>query len=212
MGFATSASRSRSTSWSSTFCGAFPAATRPCGLYSHTSSRHLPSCRSVMPLPLRSSPGATTHLPRPCLHPLLLVNLSLPHHRPPPRRWPLSLVLLPRAKWGWGAWRVLRQLWMQWWVSWGSWDAAHPGSDPPSRSSSRRCALADCLPLVVRAYLHVALPRSRRGTSSPAPAGGHGHECCLLGADRDSTSSAQLVVAEGGGIRLPWRSPSALWG
>jgi hypothetical protein len=89
----------------------------------------------------------------------------------------------------------------------------HPGSaPPPSRSSSRRCALADLLPPVVMAYLHVAPPASGRGASSPAPADGHGHECCLLRADLDSTSSAQLVMAGGIGIRLPWRSPSALWG
>jgi hypothetical protein len=97
----------------------------------------------------------------------------------------------------------------------GSWDA-HPGSDPLSRSSSSRCTLVDRLPPVVRAYLHVALPRSGRGASSPAPAGGHGHECCPLRTDLDSTSSGQLVVAARGGgvrrVRLPWRSPSALWG
>jgi hypothetical protein len=75
--------------------------------------------------------------------------------------------------------------------------AAHPDSDPPSRSSSRRCALADRLPPVVRAYLHVSLPGFGRGASSPAPAGGHGHKCCILRADLDSTSSAQLVVAGG---------------
>jgi hypothetical protein len=48
-----------------------------------------------------------------------------------------------------------------------------PKLRPPSRSSSRRCALVDRLPPVVRAYLHVALPGSGRGASSPAPAGGH---------------------------------------
>jgi hypothetical protein len=68
---------------------------------------------------------------------------------------------------------------------------------PPSRSSSRRCALADRLPPVVRACLHVSLPGFGRGASSPVPAGGHGHKCCLLRADLDSTSSAQLVVAGG---------------
>jgi hypothetical protein len=59
------------------------------------------------------------------------------------------------------------------------------------------------LPPVVRAYLHVALPGSGRGASSPAPAGGHGHECCLLRADRASTSSAQLVVVGGVGSGCP---------
>jgi hypothetical protein len=83
----------------------------------------------------------------------------------------------PGPSGGGGAWGPS---WTQWW---GSWDAAPLGSDPPSRSSSRRCALADRLPPVVRAYLHVALPGSGRGASSPAPAGGHGHECCLLCAD-----------------------------
>jgi hypothetical protein len=72
-----------------------------------------------------------------------------------------------------------------------------PRLRPLSRSSSRRCTLANRLPPVVRAYLHVALPGSGREASSPALAGGHGHECCLLRADRDSTSSAQLVVAGG---------------
>jgi hypothetical protein len=43
----------------------------------------------------------------------------------------------------------------------------------------------------------VAPPGSGRGASFPAPAGGHGHECYLLRADLDSTSSAQLVVAGG---------------
>jgi hypothetical protein len=153
-----------------------------------------------MPLPWRSSPGATTHLPRPLRRPLLLAHSSLPHHRLPPRRRPLSLVLLPpgRAGVGGGAWGPPRPPWAQWWESLGSWDAAHPGSDPPSRSPSRRCALADSLPPVVRAYLHVALPGSGRGGSSSAPADGHGHECCLLRADRDSTSSTQLVVPGGG--------------
>jgi hypothetical protein len=37
------------------------------------------------------------------------------------------------------------------------------------------------------------------GALFPAPAGGHGHECYLLRADLDSTPSAQLVVAGGGG-------------
>jgi hypothetical protein len=35
--------------------------------------------------------------------------------------------------------------------------------------------------------------------SFPASVGGHGHECCFLRADLDSTFSAQLVVAGGGG-------------
>jgi hypothetical protein len=75
------------------------------------------------------------------------------------------------------------------------WVVGHlPRLRPPSRSSSKRCALADLLPPVVRSYLHVAPPGS--GGSFPAPAGGHGHECCLLRADLDSTSP-QLVVAGG---------------
>jgi hypothetical protein len=92
----------------------------------------------------------------------------------------------------WGAPRPPRTRW------WGSRDA-HPGSDPPSHSSSRRYALANRLPPVVRAYLHVALPGLGRGASSHAPASGHGHECCLLRADMDSTSTTQLVVAGGVG-------------
>jgi hypothetical protein len=55
---------------------------------------------------------------------------------------------------------------------------------------------------VVRAYLHVAPLGTGRGASSPAPAGGHGHECCLLRADLDSTSSAQLIV-DGGWDQAP---------
>jgi hypothetical protein len=73
---------------------------------------------------------------------------------------------------------------------------------PPLAPSSRRCALADRRPPVVKAYLHVALPGSGRRASSPAPAGGHGHECCLLRADRDSTSFASSSWP-GGGIKLP---------
>jgi hypothetical protein len=87
-----------------------------------------------------------------------------------------------------------------------------PRLQPPCRSSSRRCALADLLPPVLGAYLHVAPPGSGMEGSFPASVGGHGHECCFLRADLDSTFSAQLVVAGGGGVRLPWRSPSALWG
>jgi hypothetical protein len=52
---------------------------------------------------------------------------------------------------------------------------------------------------VVRAYLHVALPGSGWGASSSAPAGGHDHGYHLLRAVLDSTSSAQLDVAAGGG-------------
>jgi hypothetical protein len=144
MGFVTSASRSRSTSWSSTFCGAFLAATRLCGHSSRTSSRHPPSCRSVMPLPWRSSPGATTHLPRPHLRPLL-VHLSLPHHRLPPRRRPLSFVLLPPGRAGWGG------------------RGGRRGCRGRSGGGRGRCALADRVPPVVRAYLHAALPGSGRG-------------------------------------------------
>jgi hypothetical protein len=99
---------------------------------------------------------------------------------PPSASPPASLLGAPPPGPSGGGGGGARPPWTHWW---GSWDAAHPGSDPPSCSSSRRCALADRLPPVVRAYLHVALPGSGRGASSPAPAGGHGHECCLLCAD-----------------------------
>jgi hypothetical protein len=56
----------------------------------------------VMPLPWRSSPRDTTHLPRPHRRPLRLAHSSLPHHRLPPRRQPLSLVLLPPGQAGVG--------------------------------------------------------------------------------------------------------------
>jgi hypothetical protein len=106
-----------------------PNAMRPCGRCSRTSSRHPPSCRPVMPPPWRSSPRATTHLPRPRLHPLPLAHSSLPHHRPPPRRRPLSLVLLPLGRAGVGGVGPPRPLRTRWWGSWGSWDA-HISSDP----------------------------------------------------------------------------------
>jgi hypothetical protein len=48
----------------------------------------------------------------------------------------------------------------------GSWDA-HPFSDLCSRSFSRRCALADLLQPVVRAYFHVAPLGSGRGPCPP---------------------------------------------
>jgi hypothetical protein len=55
-----------------------------------------------MPSPWRSSPGASTHLPQLRLLPPPLAHLSLPHHRPPPRRLPISLVLLPPGRAGLG--------------------------------------------------------------------------------------------------------------
>jgi hypothetical protein len=89
---------------------------------------------------------------------------------------------------------------------------AYPGSDPLTLSS-RKCALTDLLPPVVRAYLHVAPPGSRRRASSPAPARGHGHECCLLYAPTwTPPPPPSSSWPRGGGIRLPWRNPSALWG
>jgi hypothetical protein len=151
-----------------------------------------------MPSPWRRSPGASTHPPRLRLRLRLppLAHSSLLHHRPPPRRLPLSLVLLPPGRAGVGGPsgppRPPRTQW------WGSSDS-YLGSDPSSCSSSWRCTLADLLQPVVRVYLHVAPSGSRRGASFPAPTGGHGHECYLLRVDLDSTPSAQLVVAEGVG-------------
>jgi hypothetical protein len=160
----------------------------------------------VMPLPWRSSPGATTHLSRPQLRPLRLVHSPPPHHHLPPRRRPLSLVLLPPGRAGVGVGvggGVGAAVDAMVGVVGGVGSRPPRLRPPPSRSSSRRCALADRLPPVVRAYLHVALPGSGRGASSPALADGHGHECSLLRVDWDSTSSAQLVVAGGVGSGCP---------
>jgi hypothetical protein len=70
--------------------------------------------------PSRSSPGASTHLPRPRPPPLVLS--SLPHHRPPPRHLALSLVLLPPGRAGVGGAAAEDAVG----GSWGSWDAQAP--------------------------------------------------------------------------------------
>jgi hypothetical protein len=96
--------------------------------------------------PWRSSLGASTHLLQLRLRPPPLTHSSLPHHRPPLRRLPLSLVLLPPGRAGWrGPPRPSRTGWRG---TWGSCDA-RPSSDPRSRSPSQRCTLADLLQPVV---------------------------------------------------------------
>jgi hypothetical protein len=141
---------------------------------------------SVMPSPWRSSPAATTH----CLDHIFVPYLSRTC-RCPTTVLRLAVCLSPwcsspraeRRFRGGGVENAVVGV-----------VGRPPRLRPPSRSSSRRCALTD-LPPVVRAYLHVAPPRSGRGASFPAPAGCHGHECCLLRTDLDSTSSAQIVMA-----------------
>jgi hypothetical protein len=70
--------------------------------------------------------------------------------------------------------------------------APPPGGAPWPTSPNRGQGISPCGPT-----------RVREGASSPAPAGGHGHECCLLRANRASTSSAQLVVVGGVGSGCP---------
>jgi hypothetical protein len=168
--------------------------------------RHPLSCRSVMPLPWRSSPGATT--PASTTH--SSSTSRVPVAAPPPSSAspPASLLGAPPPGPSGGGGRRGRR-------GRGGEGRGTPTQDPtpplsllfsevrPGRPSpTRGQGVSPCSPTKVR-----------EGASSPAQAGSQGHECCLLRADLDSTSATQLIVAGGGGgIRLPWRSPSALWG
>jgi hypothetical protein len=123
--------------------------------------RHPLSCRSVMPLPWRSSPGATT--PASTTH--SSSTSRVPVAAPPPSSAspPASLLGAPPPGPSGGGGRRGRR-------GRGGEGRGTPTQDPtppPSHSSSQRCALADRLPPVVRAYLHVALPRSGRGPRPP---------------------------------------------